>query len=58
VGHSIALVEAVVREDMLTPTGRIRLQVVSRAYGYAEAETVSVRADRLVVVGELPEATS
>jgi hypothetical protein len=56
VGRSIAMVEATVAEPMLTPSGRIWLDVVRRAYGgYSdEVKRVHVGADRLTVVDALP----
>jgi hypothetical protein len=56
VGRSIAMVEATVADPMLTPSGRIWLDVIRRAYGgYGhENQRVHVGADRLTVVTALP----
>lgn len=56
VGRSIAMVEATVATPMLTPSGRIWLDVVRRSYGHIGTEVgkVHVGADRLTVVTELP----
>lgn len=56
VGRSIAMVEAVVATPMLTPSGRIWLDVIRRSYGQSGTEVgkVHVGADRLTVVTELP----
>jgi hypothetical protein len=53
IGRSIELVEGIVCEEMLTPTGRIRVQPVRRRAGYSTNLAVSVGADRLVVVDQL-----
>ncbi len=55
VGRSIALVEGVI--DGFTPSGRVWVKVVRRAYGgwgLNRAERVHVGADRLVIVDALP----
>jgi len=56
VGRSIAMVEATVANPMLTPSGRIWLDVVRRSYGHVGTEVgrVHVGADRLTVVSLLP----
>lgn len=55
VGRSIALVEATVADPMLSPSGRIWLDVIRRAYGYSDMKPkVHVGADRLTVVTTLP----
>jgi len=56
VGRSIAMVEATVANPMLTPSGRIWLDVTRRSYGsYGyDNKRVHVGADRLTVVTELP----
>ncbi|MFE7624271.1 hypothetical protein [Streptomyces sp. NPDC057509] len=56
VGRSIALVEGVI--DGFTPSGRVWVKVVRRAYGGGWAdgkERVHVGADRLVIVAALPD---
>lgn len=59
VGRSIAMVEATVADPMLTPSGRIWLDVHRRAYGgwADEVRRVHVGADRLTVVDALPATT-
>lgn len=59
VGRSIALVEATVADPMLTPSGRIWLDVIRRAYGgWGDSKRrVHVGADRLTVVDILPPTT-
>lgn len=58
VGRSIALVEATVADPMLTPSGRIWLNVQRRAYGHSDtSRRVHVGADRLTVVTALPPTT-
>lgn len=62
VGRSIAMVEAIVTDPMLTPSGRIWLDVQRRAYGSwpregDEPKRVHVGADRLTVVADLPPTT-
>jgi hypothetical protein len=63
VGRSIAMVEAVVADPMLTPSGRIWLDILRRAYGSYSyitgdgASKVHVGADRLTVVSVLPPTT-
>jgi hypothetical protein len=55
VGRSIALVEGVI--DGFTPSGRVWVKVVRRAYGgwgTERASRVHVGADRLVIVDALP----
>lgn len=55
VGRSIALVEGVI--DGFTPSGRVWVKVVRRAYGggwSTDAKRVHVGADRLVIVDALP----
>lgn len=66
VGRSVALVEATVEREgdaplelrpKLTPSGRVWLRIVRRAYGYTgdSSETrVHVGADRLTIVTALP----
>lgn len=54
VGRSIQMVEATVADPMLTPSGRIWLNVVRRSYDDDSDGRVHVGADRLVVVGQLP----
>lgn len=57
VGRSIAMVEARVSDPMLTPSGRIWLDVVRRSYSHTDGGRVHVGADRLTVVTELPSTT-
>ena len=59
VNRSIALVEAIVADPMLTPSGRIWLEVQRRAYGgWGDgSRRVHVGADRLTVVDSLPPTT-
>lgn len=55
VGRSVALVEAEV--SGFTPSGRIRVKIIRRAYGSTWASSkpqVDVGADRVTVVTELP----
>jgi hypothetical protein len=55
VGRSIALVEGVI--DGFTPSGRVWVKIVRRAYGggwATDAKRVHVGADRLVIVDALP----
>jgi hypothetical protein len=57
VGRSIAMVEATVADPMLSPAGRIWLNVTRRSHGGWGDGTkrVHVGADRLTVVTTLPE---
>jgi hypothetical protein len=59
VGRSIAMVEARVGDPMLSPSGRIWLEVDRRSYGgWGDGKRrVHVGADRLTVVTELPPTT-
>lgn len=54
VGRSIQLVEATVADPMLTPSGRIWLNIVRRAYTDDSDGRVHVGTDRLIVVESLP----
>lgn len=55
VGRSIALVEGTI--DGFTPSGRVWVKIVRRAYGsYGHTARVHVGADRLVIVDELPNS--
>lgn len=57
VGRSIQMVEAVVADPMLTPSGRIWLNIVRRSYTDDSDKRVHVGADRLTVVDVLPRTT-
>jgi hypothetical protein len=57
VGRSIQMVEARVADPMLSPSGRIFLNVVRRSYTDDNDGRVHVGADRLTVVAELPPTT-
>lgn len=57
VGRSIQLVEARVSDPMLTPSGRIWLDIIRRAYTDDNDGRVHVGADRLIVVETLPPTT-
>lgn len=56
-GRSITMVEATVADPMLSPSGRIFLNVVRRSYWHTDGRKVHVGADRLTVVTELPPTT-
>ncbi|MDG4792721.1 hypothetical protein [Micromonospora sp. WMMD1082] len=54
VGRSVELVEARVSDPMLSPSGRIWLDVIRRSYTGSGRDRVHVGADRLTVVSALP----
>lgn len=56
-GRSITMVEATVADPMLSPSGRIFLNVVRRSYWHTDGGKVHVGADRLTVVTALPPTT-
>lgn len=55
--RSITMVEARVADPMLSPSGRIWLDIVRRSYRHTDGGRVHVGADRLTVVTELPPTT-
>ncbi len=62
VGRSISMVEGTVSDPMLTPSGRIWVDVIRRSYGGYDhtdgGERVHVGADRLTIVDQLPATTA
>jgi hypothetical protein len=56
-GRSITMVEAIVADPMLSPSGRIWLNVIRRSYAHTDGAKVHVGADRLTVVTGLPPTT-
>jgi hypothetical protein len=56
-GRSITMVEATVADPMLSPSGRIWLNVIRRSYAHTDGAKVHVGADRLTVVTGLPPTT-